>query len=270
MDASLTLTKTSAVPRSEPSRHSRGKAGLVLAFCGVVAGAGIALAPEVPRWSGSGSLVVTGAPLPSLPVAFSPIKVTGRIICIGDSNTRGSRMDRGESAFPALMARELVRTVVLNHGIGGETVSLARLRPEVRTGPGDLVILMFGTNDARVRGWLSRTPYAEPQAYRRDLKTLAASYRGTGAQVLVLGPLPTGATAMERRIRPYRTAAREAAEAAGVLFLDPVAAFAGDAIEAPLGRDGIHLNQQGQIALARWLVPFVRPVRQQSLQPDRG
>lgn len=262
-------TKTSAVPRSELPRRSRSKVGFVLAMCSVIAGGGIALAPEIPRWKGSGSLVVTGEPLPSLPVAFNPIEVAGRIICIGDSNTRGSRLDRGENAFPALMARELRNTVVLNHGIGGETVSLARSRPEVSTGPGDLVILMFGTNDARVRGWLSRTSYAEPQAYQNDLATLAASYRGTGAQVLVLGPLPTGAAAMERRIRPYRTAAREAANAAGVLFLDPVEAFAGKATAAPLGRDGIHLNQHGQIALARWLARFIAPPRLQSPPQDR-
>ncbi|MGV3512595.1 MAG: SGNH/GDSL hydrolase family protein [Novosphingobium sp.] len=236
--------------------------GAALAIFGVVTGAGFALAPDIPRWTGSGSRVVTGEPLPSLPAAFSPIAVPGRIVCIGDSNTRGSRLDRGESAFPALMARDLAGTIVRNHGIGGETVALARLRPEVRTGPGDLVILMFGTNDARVRGWLSRTPYADPVAYRQDLATLATVYHDTGAQVLVLGPLPTGATAMERRIRPYRSAAREAAGLAGVFFLDPVEAFAADAVKPPLAFDGIHLNQQGQIALARWLVRFIRPVRQ--------
>ena len=251
------------MPRSDisgRSRRSRRKAGLALAILGVVTGTGFALVPEMPRWRGSGSQVVTGEPLPPLPEAFPTIAVAGRIICIGDSNTRGSRLDQGQSAFPALMAQELAGTTVRNHGIGGETVALARLRPEVRTGPGDLVILMFGTNDARVRGWLSRTPYADPASYGHDLATLAASYHGTGADVLVLGPLPAGATAMERRIRPYRTAAREAARTAGVLFLDPVEAFANDAAEPPLGFDGIHLNQQGQVALARWLVRYIRPV----------
>lgn len=249
------------MPKSDTSARSSRKAALALGILGIVTGAGFALTPEIPRWSGAGSRLVTGEPLPSLPEAFSPIAVTGRIVCIGDSNTRGSRLDRGEHAFPALMARELAGTIVRNHGIGGETVAMARLRPEVSTGPGDLVILMFGTNDARVRGWLSRTPYADPEGYRRDLATLAIAYRETGAQVLVLAPLPTGATAMERRIRPYRTAARDAAVTAGVLFLDPVEAFATEAAKSPLAFDGIHLNQQGQIALARWLVRFIRPVR---------
>lgn len=249
------------MPRSDRPALPPSKAGVALALLGIVTGAGFALAPEIPLWTGSGSRIVAGKPLPSLPEIFSAIAVSGRIICIGDSNTRGSRLDKGQNAFPALIAQDLAGTIVRNHGIGGETVALARLRPEVRTGPGDLVILMFGTNDARVRGWLSRTPYADPAAYRNDLATLASTYRDTGAVVLILGPLPTGATAMKRRIMPYRTAAREAARAAGVYFLDPVAAFANDAAEPPLAFDGIHLNQRGQIALARWLVRFIRPVR---------
>jgi hypothetical protein len=59
---------------------------------------------------------------------------------------------------------------------------------------------------------------------------------------------------MERRIQPYRLAAREAAAEAHCVFLDPAPAFAPANAQPALHRDALHLNQRGHHALGQWLV----------------
>lgn len=209
--------------------------------------AAVLLWPERIRWSGAGSAVVRhdAAPLPA-PASLA-IARTSTIIAEGDSLIAGSRGKDAGLAWPARLEQQLGGPEVINRGRGGATA------PEGealwRNAPcGDVAIILYGANDAGVRGWIGGARAVPLDNYRRALGRIIARHRACGAAVIVLAPLPPGSTAMETRIAPYRAAARAVAREQGVLFLDPQSALA--ACSAPLQRDGLHLSDEGRAALA--------------------
>ncbi|WP_240624656.1 SGNH/GDSL hydrolase family protein [Aurantiacibacter odishensis] len=185
-------------------------------------------------------------PLGEFPVVLDAAQ---QIIAVGDSNTRGSLSGGPQAAYPAILGKLVGMSPVRNASTGGETVSGTLSRPWIEARSGDLVIVMFGTNDAAPRAWLSDKTAVDPQRYADDLASLAEHYLARGAEVLILAPLPAGSRAMDERIAPYREKAREAAQRSGARFLDPVTAFEGET-NVPLTYDGIHLTNSGQRQLA--------------------
>jgi lysophospholipase L1-like esterase len=232
-------------------------AGLVAA--GIAAPAWL-LRDEAPRWRPGGSAawpMARLAPLGNLPLA---LPAGGRIVCQGDSNTRGNRVSPGRAWPDRLAARLGPAHAVSNHGRGGAVVADAR---PVAVRPGDVVILCFGSNDAAPRGWLRPRHPVPPDHFAETLAGLAGAYRVAGASVLVMAPPPPGSEAMARRIAPYRLAASRAAATAGVAFADPVDALAGIAV--PLQHDALHLNEAAHAALAAWLMGLIVPTGDQAL-----
>jgi lysophospholipase L1-like esterase len=112
----------------------------------------------------------------------------------------------------------------------------------------DLVVLLYGTNDANPRGWRTAVPV---DTYRHVLEALIRREVGQGAQVLVLAPPPAGTAYADAAIAPYRAAARAAAAAEGVAFADP-AAFLKD-IPVPLQADGLHLRAEATARIGEGL-----------------
>lgn len=221
---------------------------VLLWFAGLLSG-------ELPQWHAGGSRIVEHRSLS--PVGDYPITIAhkARLILQGDSNVRARPPVDDARALPALLRQRLGSSVeVVVRSFGGDTVLLGARRWPIGTCPGDLVILHYGTNDAASRGWMaSRGPVPVP-VYQARLAQLARKFTRTGARVLILAPLPAGARAMDRRIAPYRSAARRAAIEASVQFLDPVDAFNPEGIvEAELGYDALHLNASGHERLTGWL-----------------
>lgn len=233
------------------SRRVTAKTGLVAAALLLVVVSGILLCTEVPRWTLAGTRMIghdSLSPLGQFPIALPS---NGPVLVIGDSNSAGSRVGGAANAYPAAMASAL--------GIAGRlrvvAVGGARAADMQRRGaaaePAALAIIMLGSNDAAPRGWLdSDKPVPVPQ-YRKTMTDMARQLATDGASVLILAPPPTGSVAMERRLAPYRIAARAAAGDAKVAFLDPVAAF--DGAEATLQFDALHLNVEAQRKLGLWL-----------------
>lgn len=232
--------------------------GLLAAGLG---GAAWLLREEAPRWQPEGSATWPQDPLPPLGPMRFVLPAGARIVCQGDSNTRGNRVAPGE-AWPDLLANRLgKRHGVVNLGRGGAVVADA---VAFAARPGDLFILCFGSNDAALRGWLRpmRHP-VPPERFSARLADLAAACRKAGAEVLVLAPPPPGSEAMARRLAPYRLAARQAATMAGASFADPAAALTGLAV--PLQFDALHLNAEAHAALARWLAGMIATAGDQAL-----
>jgi lysophospholipase L1-like esterase len=230
----------------------RAGALLLLMACGAL----WALWPEVPRWSGDGARAIGHDPLPPLAEQRLALSRGGGVLCQGDSNVRG----KPRVAVPFCTEFGLATGLKAElRGHGGDTTAEGAERwRDQGTTPADLVILLYGTNDAAPRSWLGGHMPVPPDRYRDALAALAISHREHGALVLVLAPLPAGSPAMERRLQPYRAAARAAAAHSGSLFLDPAPAFAAPAAQPALRRDGLHLNQRGHRALGQWLARQVQ------------
>lgn len=227
-------------------------------FAGMLLGgfAVLALKDEVPNWATSGARMQVSQVQPSLG-AF-PIRLTSAAVVVfeGDSNLSGSRVGGAAHAVPALInARANSAWKTCNLAIGGARAVDWPERPGIDA---DLYVIMLGSNDAAARGWLSTRPPVSLDTYEDAMKRLIAARLAMGAQVLVLTPPPAGATAIDRRIQPYRLAARRAALATGASFADTAAAFADVGKEAvPLQFDALHLSIEGQELLAGWLMSTI-------------
>ncbi len=110
------------------------------------------------------------------------------IVAFGDSVTHGARngWNDYENVYWNLLKKKLnavrdsVPINVINAGIGGitATASIARMRRDVLSHKPDMVIVCFGLND--VNGTL--------EDYLNSLKTIFASCKDSGAEVIFLTP----------------------------------------------------------------------------------
>lgn len=211
------------------------------------------------RWGGVASLS-EGPPLAHTlrPIALAP---GATILCEGDSLTYGAERvthggppingggsDRVSAPYPETLAAALGGKVrVENHGFPGDKAADG-LRRWNTDGPADVVILMYGTNDADPRGRGTGVSVAD---YSSALERLVRRHADRGATVIVLAPPPAGILSSERAIAPYRAAARAVAQRSGALFADP-RSFLGT-VSAPLQLDGIHLRSDAYRAIAAGL-----------------
>lgn len=215
---------------------------------------------EIPHWRADGADVILHDPL--APVGSFPIQIArgASVVFMGDSNTKG-RFPRGDGdPFPEALGNTLGNSLtVLNLGSGGAVTPYDGAAGVARVSAGDLIVLAYGTNDAAPREWLSAKKQVPLATYQTRLESLATHYREQGTIVLILAPLPAGTTAMERRIAPYRNAARQAAVNAGCRFLDPAGALANAMPDRPpLQRDALHLNARGSLQVGKWLAGKLR------------
>ncbi len=240
-------------------RWSNKRFGLVLAACALVtAGIGWRFVPAL-RWGGAAAV---GATPPLGPLGGTlAVPRGGTILCAGDSLTYGAQRwggtlppihgagaQRVATPYPEALARALGgRVTVRNLGYPADTVTMGSKRwaAEPRA---DLVLLMYGTNDANPRGWRTAVPI---ETYRVTLAGLIRRYRAQGTQLLVLAPPPAGTAYAEAAIAPYRAAARAAAAAEGVAFADP-ASFLQD-MPVPLQADGLHLRAEATARIGEGL-----------------
>ncbi|WP_141521617.1 SGNH/GDSL hydrolase family protein [Novosphingobium sp. PC22D] len=215
---------------------------------------------EIPQWMSGGTQMV---PHPPLAAAFSGPSLTlapgATILVISDSNATSSRIG-GAPNWPSRIGHMLGHGIaVRNMSRSGSTVWAWQERYRVPAGA-DLCVIAFGSNDAASRGWLGTRHPVGTARFADDILRLIGACREHGtAQVLVLAPVPTGSPAMERRVAPYRTAAREAAIRARAQFADPMEAFAGSQAGRPyLSYDALHLTARAHQRLAAWLASRIQ------------
>lgn len=179
------------------------------------------------------------------------------IIAQGDSLTLGTHGQKAAGTpWVEIMRRQLQdRVTIENSGVGGHRAFEGLLEMPDRA-HADLAIVMYGSNDAAVRGKLGRFPPVGEDAYAKALRAIVNRYQAAGTQVLVLAPPPVGSAAMDRRLAPYRARARAVAVEEGALFADPAGAFLADGL-VPLQYDGLHLNGDGNRALGQWMAALV-------------
>lgn len=243
------------------------KLAILIALVLLGAGAGLAATGELPAWRHGGARAMERDPLAPLPGTIAPLPPGPTILCRGDSNVRGSGGWRPWGRTPPVRPwcdwlAESLGARAVNRGVGGDTVAMGLARGRT-VQAADLVVLLYGANDAAARGLLGTRRPVAPDAFRTDL---AAMIRQHGAsRVLVLAAPPTASRAMERRIAPYRRAAREVALTEGAAFLDPAEALGGG--QVVLDRDGLHLNAAGHRILGLWLAKWLEKGRAGAIAP---
>lgn len=198
-----------------------------------------------------------------------------RILCFGDSNTRGvnptgPRFDE-DVRWPMRLQSLLGDGFrVLEEGLGGRTIALddpveggyrsgmQYLPPCLRShDPLDLVIIMLGTNDTKRRFALCAADIAEALAHMVHLcRFYAADGLGEPSRLLIIAPPPVRPEVMQSPMAgtfgmgsvevsgQLAEAYRRVADALRCAYLDAAAHCC--ASEA----DGVHLTAAGHLALA--------------------
>lgn len=156
------------------------------------------------------------------------------ILAQGDSLTygqpiNGSRERRGISAYPESLEADLWHEVrVENHGFPGDRTvdGLARW---IGWPSGDLVILLYGTDDCANFGRLPGGPLGI-DAYQRNLRELIARHKQAGAKVLLVTPPPLANPNLDRRLDSYREAMRQVARETGTPLVESPEALRGPGV----------------------------------------
>lgn len=221
----------------------------------------------LPQWRPTGSAAArTAVRLETAPGAPIVLKRGAVIVCEGDSLTygfkrwgesipgiNGSPSPRSPTPYPETLRGLLGdRVTVINHGKPGDQ-TLDGLTRWARAPTGDLTIIMYGSNDAKVRG---KPGALDVRVYASLLEALVRRRLDDGGQVIVLLPPPASARDTQPRLDPFREAAAQVAARTGVKAVDAADALA--KIGAPLQYDGLHLNDQANLAIARALAQQIR------------
>jgi len=203
-----------------------------------------------------------------------------KIVAFGDSVTLGARPGVTEyQTFRHLLQETLkqqgLNVEVVNAGIGGDNTrtALSRLDRDVIAEQPELVIVMFGINDAAMvdGGPVARAePRVSLDEYQSNLRAIIARIHAAGARVLLCTPTPMsrqyvyqdlGAYAehgdINYMLREYAQAAREVAQEADVPLFDAFSLF----IDRPDGlemiEDGNHPYVKGHALIAEGMLETV-------------
>ena len=182
-----------------------------------------------------------------------------KVACIGDSITWGfTLLNPWRQSYPALLQEMLgPEYEVRNFGYNDASarfdadtpyVSKRVYRESLGWNP-NIVILMLGTNDTKVRNW-------DPVIFRRDYKRIIQSYQNlpSGPRVILVAPirifpimgrplLGVYPETMEEGVRP---AIREIASETGLELIDLQDLFTDNSY----CRDGVHPQRAGARMLA--------------------
>lgn len=200
-----------------------------------------------------------------------------RIVALGDSVTRGVREGVLEGqTFRRLLEAELgqqgIGVRVLDAGVPSDTTvqGLARLERDVLSQRPELVIVMFGLNDAAMvdGGPVARTEPRVPLAdYIANLRAIVERTTAAGATVVLCTPTPmsraydyagVGAYAQHEdinfQVRRYAQAVRDLAAELHVPLVDAFRLFEERPDGLSLIRDGNHPYVEGHALLAEALL----------------
>ncbi len=201
-----------------------------------------------------------------------------RVLCLGDSITRGARPGvLAPATFPARVQAALraagLAVEVHNSGIGAERtdLALARLDRDVISQRPDIVTVMYGTNDSWVDTGKTASRLA-PEVFTANLRTLVQRLRAAGSAVILMTP-PRFAEENRRngldedpnlRLAAYVAQIRTVARELDVPLVDHFAAWetaqqAGRRLQS-WTTDGCHPNPDGHADLAPRIAAALTPL----------
>lgn len=223
---------------------------------GLMLAALLALREEIPQWRMAGTRSVS-APSVAFGKPFLPCPAQSvKIAIFGDSHVE-SLVAGGatQASFGRLLAKTGGAPVAVSlHGIGGHTAPMGETAWQGEAITADIVILMYGTNDAAPRGWMRAKQPVPLPAFTASLTRQITQWRARQSAVVLIAPPPGGSLAIQARLSPYRNAVHQLGQSLGVPVIDPADAFAAEPAAQPvLSYDALHMNAAGHRALARWI-----------------
>jgi acyl-CoA thioesterase-1 len=195
-----------------------------------------------------------------------------RIVCLGDSVTRGVRLGVNlDQTYCVLLEKglkEAGRPVqVINAGVGGHTTvdGLARFDRDVLAHKPTHVVIMFGINDS----WIDKGQAASRVTvadYSANLKKMLAALKQQKITPILMTSNPVAAPRYppERNVtlKKYVEAMRDVARTEEVRLIDVYARFAEMALEGTdlntLFTDAMHPNPKGHAVIAEMLLGAFR------------
>ncbi len=203
-----------------------------------------------------------------------------RIVAFGDSITLGTRPGVSEQqtfrrVLEARLRAEGHEAEVLNAGKGGcdTREALVRIESEVVAAKPDIVIVMFGVNDACVidNGPVVRTGTRVPETeYEANLRKIVRRLADAGASVVLCTPTPMtraypyshlglyASHDMNKWLVRYAAAARRVASDTGAKSADLFGVFMRTSGALGMLPDGCHPDARGQSLVADQLIVPVR------------
>ncbi|MCD4737188.1 MAG: exo-alpha-sialidase [Bacteroidales bacterium] len=213
-------------------------------------------------------------------VSFSGSQREDRIsiFFLGDSITKGTvNGTTNDRTFPVLIRQMLSEhhfdAEITNLGIPNEKSdqALSKLKQDVISKKPDIVVVMYGTNDAFVdKG--KTTERLPVESYSRNIANIVRQLQDTNIKVILMTPIPHGDfTGYNQElykekgynffIKPYISSCRQIAENHKILLADnylhwEAKEYMGQDLDEWL-TDGIHPNATGHQHIARTLFPAV-------------
>lgn len=182
-----------------------------------------------------------------------------RILVFGDSITYGAW--DGEGGWTDRLKRWAhqqylangTKLQVINLGIGGDTSRkiLARIENEIRARHSSswpfMVVLMFGTNDGRVRNGEVEVPLEE---FGENYRRIVATAKAFTDKIIIVGLPPAGKPMLDFKdmqysdasIQTYESEVRAIASSENLPFVDIRPLFTGENLFYP---DMLHPNAEG-------------------------
>jgi lysophospholipase L1-like esterase len=188
-----------------------------------------------------------------------------RVVCFGDSITK--------AGYPAVLGKALGDGVeVTNAGVNGNTTAqaLRRMERDVLAHKPDVVVIFFGTNDARLAEPKVHVPV---ERYRENLQKMIDAVTKAGGRVVLCTPPPIeqgayftrharapfdAAGGLEKVLGEYCEAARGVAERNKAPLVDLNRRLAKE--EGWRSADGVHPTEKGTALIARFVGEAVRPL----------
>lgn len=188
-----------------------------------------------------------------------------RVVCFGDSITK--------AGYPAVLAKELGGGVeVTNAGVNGNTSAqgLRRMEKDVLAHKPDVVVIFFGTNDARLAEPKVHVPV---ERYRENLQKMIDAVGKGGGRVVLCTPPPIeegayftrharapfdAAGGLEKVLGEYCEAVRGVAERNKAPVVDLNRLLVKE--EGWRSADGVHPTEKGTGLIAKVVGEAVRPL----------
>ena len=200
----------------------------------------------------------------ALPI--SQMTTPPKVVFFGSSTTVGLWASRGDRRWSTLLSRYMGWQEI-NESLSGSALSKAsrdgkplrtaaavqRWREAIAPRHPDLVVMLYGVNDAYWKLPLGDDVNPEPATFRGDLKTMLISMAQVFRpdRIVVVTPQPNQATRDRRS--PYDLALKEGAQKIGANFIDAgQEAFPIEEL-SNYSADGLHLNNLGHAALASYI-----------------
>jgi lysophospholipase L1-like esterase len=191
-----------------------------------------------------------------------------RLICFGDSITARDLFDNGAERLTPRLQRSFSEWNIINAGISGDNTrnALSRLENDVLRYKPDLVIILFGANDAASHKLISIEEYAA--------NLVMIVQRIGHRKTILITPAPVDEARPRNRtnevLLQYAEAVKRVALLTGSQFIDLYA----EMIKCPdyiqMLSDGLHFEESGYVLLSQLVIEKASMICQEQADTGKG